>query len=120
MPLRIATWNVGLERAGPGLLLRDIAGGRDAQVAAVEQGLVALDADAVLLTGFDFDLGQAALGALRDRLAAAGVRYPHVFALPPNTGVPTGLDLDGDGRSGGARDAQGWGRFAGAGGMAVL
>ena len=32
--LRVATWNVGLERAGPGLLLRDILTGKDAQVAA--------------------------------------------------------------------------------------
>lgn len=118
--MRVATWNVGLERDGPGLLLRDIAGGQDAQVAAVVQGLVALDADAVLLTGMDYDLGQAALTELQAQLAAAGARYPWRFAYAPNTGVATGLDLDGDGRRGGARDAQGWGRFAGAGGMAVL
>ncbi|OYU19029.1 MAG: endonuclease [Rhodobacteraceae bacterium PARR1] len=118
--LRIATWNVGLERAGPGLLLRDIAGGRDPQIAAVLQGLVALDADAVLLTGVDFDLGGAALAEVQGQLAALGAAYPWRFALPPNTGVATGLDLDGDGRRGGARDAQGWGRFAGAGGMAIL
>ena len=118
--LRIATWNVGLERAGPGLLLRDIAGGRDPQVVAVLHGLVALDADAVLLTGVDFDLGGAALAELQTHLAAAGLEYRWRFALAPNAGVATGLDLDGDGRRGGARDAQGWGRFAGAGGMAVL
>jgi hypothetical protein len=118
--LRLATWNVGLERQGPGLLLRDLAGGRDPQIAAVVQGLVALDADAVLLTGIDFDLGGAALGELQSQLAAAGAAYPWRFALPPNSGVATGLDLDGDGRRGGARDAQGWGRFAGAGGMAIL
>lgn len=118
--LRLATWNVGLERDGPGLLLRDIAGGQDAQVAAVVQGLVALDADAVLLTGVDFDLGGAALAELQAQLAAAGASYPYRFAFAPNTGVATGLDLDGNGRRGGARDAQGWGRFAGAGGMAVL
>lgn len=118
--LRLATWNVELERAGPGLLLRDITAGRDRQVAAVVRGLVVLDADAVLLTGVDFDLGGAALAELQAQLAAAGAAYPWRFALSPNTGVATGLDLDGDGRLGGARDAQGWGRFAGAGGMAVL
>lgn len=118
--LRIATWNVGLERQGPGLLLRDIAGGRDPQIAAVVQGLGALNADAVLLTGIDFDLGGAALAELQSQLAAAGAAYPWRFALPPNSGVATGLDLDADGRRGGARDAQGWGRFAGAGGMALL
>lgn len=118
--LRLATWNVGLERDGPGLLLRDIAGGLDTQALAMVQGLVALDADVVLLTGVDFDLGGAALSELQAQLAAAGAAYPWRFAVAPNTGVATGLDLDGDGRRGGARDAQGWGRFAGAGGMAVL
>lgn len=118
--LRLATWNVGLERDGPGLLVRDIAGRQDAQVAAVVLGLVALDADAVLLTGMDFDLGGAALAELQAQLAGAGAAYPWRFAFAPNTGVATGLDLDGDGRRGGARDAQGWGRFAGAGGMALL
>lgn len=118
--LRIATWNVGLERAGPGLLLRDILTGDDVQVLAAVQVLVALDADAVLLTGFDHDHGLAALGAFADVLARQGLDYPHRFALNPNTGVPTGLDIDGNGRLAEARDAQGWGRFRGAGGMALL
>lgn len=119
-PLRIAMWNVELSRRGPGLLLRDITGGKDAQVDAVLRGLLALDADILLLTGFDYDGGDAALGAFAARLAAAGLDYPHLFARPPNTGVATGLDLDGDGRLGGPRDAQGYGRFPGEGGMAIL
>lgn len=118
--LRVATWNVGLERAGPGLLLRDILTGTDAQVVAAVQVLVALDADVVLLTGFDHDAGLVALDAFRAALAAGGAGYGYRFALNPNTGVPTGLDIDGNGRFGEARDAQGWGRFRGAGGMAVL
>lgn len=117
---RMAVWNVELTRQGPGLLLRDIRSGNDPQVEAVAAGLVALEATAILLTSFDYDRDRRALGALADRLAAAGLPYPHRFALRPNTGTATGLDLDGDGRSGGPRDAQGWGRFAGEGGMAIL
>lgn len=82
--------------------------------------LVSLDADALLLTGIDYDLDLVALGALADRLAARGLVYPWRFALRPNAGRSTGLDLDGDGRRGGPRDAQGYGRFSGEGGMAVL
>jgi hypothetical protein len=111
--LRLATWNVELTRAGPGLLLQDVLAGDDPQVAAVQAVLAALDADVLVLTGVDFDHGLAALTAL-----APG--YPHRFALRPNTGMATGQDLDGDGRLGTPRDAQGWGRFAGEGGMAVL
>ncbi len=109
-----------LTRDGPGLLLRDIRSGEDAQVAAVVQVLVRLQADAVLLTNVDWDHDLAALKALAAVAAAAGADYPVAFALRPNTGVATGLDLDGDGRRGGPGDAQGWGRFAGAGGMALL
>jgi hypothetical protein len=118
--LRIATYNAELTRDGPGLLLRDIASGDDAQVAAVIQVIAQADADVLLLTGIDFDYNLVALGALADALAQHGVRYGYRFALPPNTGVATGFDLDGNGRLGEARDAMGYGRFAGAEGMAVL
>ncbi len=118
--LRIATWNAELSRRGPGLLLRDIAAGKDPQATAAVEVVLALDADVLVLTGFDYDLGNAALDAFAATLAAKGAPYPHRFALRPNTGVPTGLDLDGDGRLGGPRDAQGYGRFPGEAGMAVL
>ncbi len=84
------------------------------------QVIAAADPDVILLLGIDFDLEQKALGALADRLAAQGKPYPHRLALRPNTGMATGLDLDGNGRTGEARDAQGYGRFAGQGGMALL
>ncbi len=74
----------------------------------------------LVLTGVDFDAGGAALDALAARLGASGADYPTRFALPPNAGLPTGLDLDGDGRLGRARDAQGYGRFPGQGGLAIL
>lgn len=118
--LRVATWNVGLERTGPGLLVRDLDRGEDPQIAAVLRVLVALDADVILLTAFDYDRGGVALGLLADRLKEAGVPYPHRFALRPNSGMPTGFDADRDGRLGDPRDAQGFGLFSGQGGMAVL
>ncbi|MCX7646942.1 MAG: endonuclease/exonuclease/phosphatase family protein [Rhodobacteraceae bacterium] len=116
----MATWNAELTRPGPGLLLRDIEGGRDAQVAAAVAVIAAAAPDVLLLTGIDYDHGLEALDALAGLLAAAGQDYPHRFALRPNTGRASGLDLDGDGRAGGPGDAQGFGRFAGQGGMALL
>lgn len=118
--LRIATWNTDLERKGPGLLLRDIAGGKDGQVEAALRVLAALDADVLLLTGFDYDHGLAAARVFAERLAVIGPDYPHLFALRPNRGMQTGLDLDGDGRTGGPGDAQGWGWFSGQSGMLIL
>lgn len=72
------------------------------------------------MQGIDYDLTGAALAAFTKALAEDGPMYPHVFAARPNTGLATGLDLDGDGRTGDPRDAQGYGRFSGQGGMAVL
>lgn len=119
-PLRIATWNVGLDRRGPGLLVQDLTRGEDPQIAAIARVAAALDADILLLTAVDYDRGQVALGLLADRLAATGVEYPHRFAFRPNTGMQTGFDVDGNGRVNDARDAQGYGLFSGQGGMAVL
>lgn len=118
-PLKVATYHVELSRDGPGLLLRDILDG-DPQVAAVARVVARAAPDVLALTGIDHDDGLVALAALRDVLAEAGIDYPHLFAQTPNSGLASFRDLDGDGRLGEPDDAQGWGRFAGAGGMAVL
>ena len=76
--------------------------------------------DVLVLQDIDYDAGGAALNALTQNLMVAGVDYPHSFAARPNAGLSTGLDLNGDGRKGDPRDAQGYGRFLGDGGMAVL
>ena len=116
-PLRLAIWHADLSREGPGLLLRDL---RDGEGAGLVAEVAAVAPDVLLLTDIDFDHDLVALGALAARLEEAGLSYPHRFAQRPNTGVPTGLDLDGDGRLGGPRDAQGYGWFSGQGGMALL
>ena len=118
--LRVATWNVSLDRKGPGLLVRDLARGDDPQVAAAVRVMVALDADVILLTVIDYDRAGVALGLLADRLEAAGLSYPHRFAFPPNTGVQTGFDVDGDGQRGDPDDAQGFGLYTGHRAMAIL
>ncbi len=117
--IRVASFHTELERKGPGLLLRDILRG-DPQVDAVAGIIATIAPDIIVLQGVDYDMELRALRVLRDRIDASGHDLPHVFALPPNTGVATGYDMDGDGRRGGPRDAQGYGAFAGQGGMAIL
>jgi len=119
-PYRIATYAAPLSRDGPGLLLRDIDKGEDPQIAAIIAVIRQTAPDILLLTDFDYDYGGAALAAFSRAIADAGHPMPYVFARLPNTGLATGLDHDGDGRLGDARDNQGYGRFAGDGGMAVL
>lgn len=119
--LRIATYNSDLSRKGPGLLLRDILRGEDAQIHAVMAVISSTSPDILLLQDFDFDFDLHALTAFRDALIeTGGPQYPFVFALRPNTGMATGLDMDGNGKMGEARDAQGYGRFNGQSGLALL
>lgn len=109
-----------MQREGPGLLLRDILKGESPDVTVAANVISHVAPDILLLTGFDHDHEGAALTAFAERLTALGADYPYRFASAPNTGLATGLDLDGDGRVGSPRDAQGYGRFRGQGGMALL
>ncbi|WP_426034339.1 endonuclease/exonuclease/phosphatase family protein [Cypionkella sp. TWP1-2-1b2] len=118
--LRIATYNIDFWAKGPGLALQSLQrGDNPAQLAAI-QVIARLDADVLLLTGIDYDLHGDTLAALEKRLADAGAPYPYRLPLRPNTGVATGLDLDGNGILGEPRDAMAYGRWAGEGGMAIL
>jgi len=76
--------------------------------------------DVILLQNIDYDHDLLALSALRDRVAAHGHSMIHVFARPPNTGIATGFDMNGDGHVELPKDAQSFGEFEGQGGMAVL
>lgn len=100
-------------------MLRDIARGDPAAEAAA-QVIAGVAPDVILLQGVDWDLDLLTLKALRGLIAEAGHDFPFLFAARPNSGWATGLDLDGDGRRGGPGDAQGYGRYPGDGGMAVL
>ncbi|MCT4370335.1 endonuclease/exonuclease/phosphatase family protein [Yangia mangrovi] len=115
----LATWHADLSRKGPGLLLRDLAEMRPPLPSVLDE-IAAAEADLLLLTDMDFDLGLSALTELQARLKERDASYPHVFALRPNSGMASGADLDGDGRLGGPRDAQGYGEFTGQHGMALL
>ncbi len=115
--LTLAYWNTDLNRAGPGLLLRDATRAVSDDIRSALGVIDALGADVLVLSGFDYDAQSAALAAFNAHLSKP---YPHLSALRPNSGVPTGLDLDGNGRMTDARDAQAFGRFPGEGGMAVL
>lgn len=118
--LRIATFNAELLRDGPGLLLRDILSATDPQVEAIARIIAKNKPDIIALQGVDYDHDLKTLGALRARIEEHGHHLPFMFAARPNTGMVTGLDLDGDGKLGGPRDAQGYGEFAGQGGMGIL
>ncbi|MGR3494629.1 endonuclease/exonuclease/phosphatase family protein [Citreimonas sp.] len=98
-------------------MLRDLS--REPPEAALAT-IVDAAPDVLVLTNLDYDASGVTLGALADALGERGLDFPHRYAARPNTGMPTGLDLDGDGYLGGPRDAQGYGWFSGQGGQAIL
>jgi Endonuclease/Exonuclease/phosphatase family len=99
--------------------LRDI-GKQEAQVLAARDVIAKANPDILVLADFDYDAELKALKAFAGLLADKTKPYPYAFARRPNTGWATGLDMDGDGRLGTPRDAQGFGYYAGQGGLAVL
>ena len=102
------------------MLLRDILRGEDPQVKAVAHVVARISPDILVLQRVDYDLHLHAAKALRDMIAQDGPTYPHVFAFQPNSGVRTGLDMDGNGRIAEPRDTQGYGDFVGQRGMVVM
>ena len=97
--------------------MRDIIKGEDPGIAAITAVIAEAAPDVLVLTDFDYDRDGLALRAFADLF---GTPYPYRFTRMPNTGRASGLDIDGNGRTGEARDALGYGRFAGDGGLAVL
>ena len=131
VPLRVASYNVSLydEDAG-GLVQRlELGNAHARRIAAVLQKV---RPDIVLLNEFDYDPeGRAADLFQRRYLEQAqaeggdALHYPYRYLAPVNTGVPSGLDLDGNGSVGGAgrergNDAWGYGLHPGQYGMLVL
>lgn len=130
-PLRVATYNTSLYDDNDGGLIRRLEAG-DAGARKIAAVLQRVRPDLVLLNEFDHDAdGRAADLFQRDYLAVPqtgggdALRYPYRYFAPVNTGVPSGLDLDGNGTVGGSgrdrgNDAWGYGLHPGQYGMLVL
>lgn len=129
--LRVATYNTSLYSDAAGGLIRELEGD-SAHARKIAAVLRKVRPDLVLLNEFDYDeAGRAADLFQRKYLEAAQpgggepLRYPYRYLAPVNTGVPSGLDLDGNGETGGSgrnrgNDAWGYGLHPGQYGMLVL
>jgi hypothetical protein len=124
--LRVATYNLSLNRNAPGQLVADLSTGTNAQAKTVAEIIQRTNPDVVLLNEFDFVEGGVAAQLFRDNYlevpqgGADPVEYPYAFVAPSNTGIPSGFDLNNNGVIAGGDDAFGFGAFEGQFGMAVL
>jgi len=129
--LRVATYNTSLYDDEAGGLVRRLEAG-DAGARKIAAVLQQVRPDLVLLNEFDYDAdGQAADLFQRRYLeqpqpgGGEALHYPYRYLAEVNTGVPSGLDLDRNGRVGGdgrdrGNDAWGYGLHPGQYGMLVL
>lgn len=136
--IRVATFNVSMNRRRDGQLRQDLAGESD-QIQSIATILRTVRPDIVLLNEFDQSDNLAAVELFQQRflnsdegsgsasasdetsdLKSAPIYYPHVYAASVNTGQPSGLDLDQNGRTGDPGDNFGFGFFPGQYAMVVL
>jgi endonuclease/exonuclease/phosphatase family metal-dependent hydrolase len=129
--LRVAAYNVSLYADSKDAVRQRLAGGKDLAAQRVAAVIQRQRPDLLLLNEFDYD----AEGRLADVFAneylgvgqfgEAAIRYPYRYFAPVNTGEPSGMDLNGDGRIGGpgrlhGEDAFGFGLHPGQYGMVVF
>lgn len=126
--IRIATYNVSLNRRTASQLTSDLNQDQ-AQIESVAAIIRAVRPDVLLLNELDFSTESNHAQQFADRYLAADRldslgrgpwEMPFQFSRPVNTGVPSGLDLNGNGSRSDPEDAWGYGRFPGQYGMAVL
>ena len=131
--IRVATYNVFLNRPEQGQLINDLSTSDNEQAKAVAEIIQRTAPDILLLNEIDHDPNGEALALFQKNYLEVGqngappIRYEYSYTAPVNTGVHSGVDLDGDGvvsatpgdRAYGG-DAFGFGLFEGQYGMAIL
>jgi len=131
--VRFATFNVSMFRAQQGELGEELTDPAMEQARAAAAILQEVRPDVVLLNEFDWDPRGESARLFRQNFLAVGqggrqpIDYPYAYVPEVNTGVPSGLDLDRDGKivtEPGSRayggDAFGFGEFSGQYGFIVL
>ncbi|AFR08720.1 endonuclease/exonuclease/phosphatase family protein [Nocardiopsis alba] len=131
--VRFATFNTALERPEEGMLAEELATPDSEQARNIAEIIQHVRPDVLLVNEFDHDDGGEGLRLFQDNYLSVGqngadpIDYPYVYSAPVNTGVASGVDLNGDGAAVTepgtpeyAEDAFGYGLFPGQYGMAVL
>lgn len=125
--LRIATFNVSMNRPKSGQLLKELLGNRP-QIRKVASIIRLQRPDIILLNEFDYDSKHAGaiifadefLNARRSDLVGKPIDYPYLWSAPVNTGLDSKMDLNQNGKTGDPADAFGYGTFPGQYGMVLL
>ena len=124
--IRIATYNVSLYGKYRGQIAERLSDGKDPQAEKIAAVIQWVRPDVLLLNEIDYDPSSGGLNAFADHFLAQSqdgqppMDYPYRYGAPSNTGVDSGLDIDGNGKTGGLLDAWGFGRYEGQYSFAIL
>jgi len=123
--IRFATFNIAMGLESEGELYKRLKSGEDQALKKVAAVIQKVRPDVLLLNEFDyFELDSALLFINnyldKPQFGNEAISFAHALSGAVNTGMDSGLDLDGNGVLGEPQDAWGFGRFPGQYGMMVL
>ncbi len=124
--LRIATYNASLYGDKSGQVLKRLRTGKDPQASKVATIVQTVRPDILLINEIDYEADGAVADTLAQKYFAVSrggqkaIHYPHVLAIPSNTGIDSGLDLNRNGQLKEPNDAWGYGTYPGQYAMAVF
>ena len=124
--VRFATFNISFYRKTEGKLKRDLAAGKMLNPKRIAEIIQRVRPDVLLLNEFDYDADGESIKHFAEKFLSVSqngqspIEYEFVYHNAVNTGVDTGLDLNGDGKLKTGSDAFGFGVFPGQYGMVVL
>lgn len=124
--IRFASYNVALFRNEQGKLAKDLQSGTDAQIKNVTAIIQHVKPDVLGLFEFDYDeTGQLLKDfqnnyLAKDQFGEKGIEYPYLLQIPSNTGIPSKVDYNNDGKVALPNDAFGYGKYEGQYAFAIL
>lgn len=124
--VRFASFNISFHRKTEGLLKKKLATGKGLNFSRIAEIIQRVNPDVILLNEFDYDEAGQGVADFESKFLAVSqndqppIKFDYRYLAPSNTGVDSGIDLDGDGETGTPNDAFGYGIFPGQYAMAVL
>lgn len=117
--LRLATFNASLYGKAEGELIARLSDGNDPQAISLAAIVQTVRPDVLLINEIDYQPDSTAAKLLAEkyfaigRVGRDGIQFPWIYSAPSNTGIDSGIDLDGNGLSGDSADAWGFGIYPG-------
>ena len=124
--VRFATFNISFHRKSEGALKKKLATGKGLNFSRIAEIIQRVNPDVILLNEFDYDEAGQGVADFESKFLAVSqneqspIKFKYRYIAPSNTGVASGVDLNGDGEMGTPNDAFGYGLFPGQYAMAVL